>query len=109
MLEIPREFNRSASPLRDPAAAEESAVFLIRHACDVLGVPDLSGLEVLDAGCGTKFTQAFLNHGIPVKAYVGVDVYADLIEFLQENVADPRFDYHHIDVRNELYNPDALP
>ena len=42
MLEIPREFNRSASPLRDSAATEESAVFLIDHVCDLLGVPDLS-------------------------------------------------------------------
>lgn len=109
MLEIPREFNRSASPLRDSAAAEESAVFLIDHVCDVLGVPDLSAHEVLDVGCGTKFTQAFLNHGLPVKAYVGVDVYADQIGFLQSEVADPRFEYHHIDVRNELYNPDAPP
>lgn len=107
MLEIPREFNRSAWPLRESDAAEDSAVFLIRYVCDVLGVPDLSGHEVLDVGCGTKFTQAFLNHGLPIKAYIGVDVHVDLITFLQSKVLDPRFEYHHIDVRNELYNPDA--
>jgi Methyltransferase domain len=44
-----------------------------------------------------------------VGTYVGVDVYADMIDFLKQNVADPRFGYHHIDVRNERYNPDACP
>ena len=108
-LEIPGRFNRSTAALRDPAAAEESALFLIRHLCRMLGVADLSRHEVLDVGCGTKFTQAFINHGLPIKRYVGVDVYADMITFLRENVADPRFEYHHVDVRNEAYNPDAQP
>jgi SAM-dependent methyltransferase len=109
LLEIPPQFNRSASPLRNPAAAEESALFLIRYVCDTLGLADLSAHEVLDVGCGTKFTQAFLNHDLPIKRYVGVDVYEAMIEFLRENVTDPRFAYHHIDVRNELYNPAAPP
>src|SRR5262245_31299656 len=108
-LEIPPHFNRSALPFRQPADAAESALFLIRYACDVLNLHDLSDQEVLDVGCGTKFTQAFLNHDIPVAAYVGVDVYADMIEFLQENVANPRFEYRHVNVRNDLYNPDAPP
>jgi SAM-dependent methyltransferase len=108
-LAIPGRFNRSTTALRDPVAAEESALFLIRYLCQTLGVADLSGHEVLDVGCGTKFTQAFINHGLPIKGYVGVDVYADMIAFLRENVADPCFEYHHVDVRNEAYNPDAPP
>jgi SAM-dependent methyltransferase len=106
-FQIPAEFNRSASSLRDAKAAEESALFLIRHACESLGLVDLADCEVLDVGCGTKFTHAFLNHDIPVKRYVGVDVYREMIDFLRANVTDPRFEYHHVNVRNELYNPDA--
>jgi SAM-dependent methyltransferase len=108
-LEIPGRFNRSTTALRDPAAAEESALFLIQHVCRTLGVANLSDHEVLDVGCGTKFTQALINHGLPIKRYVGVDLYAEMIDFLRENVADARFEYHDIDVRNEAYNPDAPP
>jgi SAM-dependent methyltransferase len=108
-FQIPAEFNRSATSLRDADAAEASAVFLIRHASESIGAPDLGDREVLDVGCGTKFTHAFLKHDIPVKHYAGVDVYREMIDFLREHVTDPRFEYHHVNVRNELYNPTAPP
>jgi SAM-dependent methyltransferase len=103
-LDIPHRLNRAKHK-----SSYEGAVFLIRHVCDMLGLPDLSDRDVLDVGCGTRFTQAFLNDALPVKTYVGVDVYGEMIEFLRTNVSDPRFEYHHVDVRNELYNPDAPP
>jgi SAM-dependent methyltransferase len=106
-LNIPLKFKRGA--YKDQEATIRSAEFLIRYICDRLGVADLSGWDVLDVGCGTKFTQAFLDQGLPVGSYIGVDVCAEMIEFLHENVGDPRFEYHHIDVRNERYNPDAPP
>jgi SAM-dependent methyltransferase len=106
-LEIPLKFNRSAHKDRD--TTEESAAFLLRYVCDKLGLADLSQHDVLDVGCGTKFTQALLNERLPIKSYVGVDVYREMVDFLRENVADPRFEYHHIDVHNALYNPDAGP
>jgi SAM-dependent methyltransferase len=69
----------------------------------------VSHMELLDIGCGTKFSEAFLNDDIPIESYVGVDVYGEMIEFLQREVDDSRFEYFHLDVRNELYNPDAPP
>jgi SAM-dependent methyltransferase len=108
-LQIPAQFNRGGTTVRNQAGAEESALFLIAYICEVFGLDDLREKDVLDVGCGTKFTQAFVNHGFPIKSYTGVDVYGEMIEFLQENVDDPRFDYHHVDIRNELYNPDAPP
>jgi SAM-dependent methyltransferase len=106
-LDVPMKFHRGA--LKNPEATMESAVFLLRYMCGRLGVSDLSQQDVLDVGCGTKFTQALLNEGLPIKSYVGVDVYREMIHFLRENVSDPRFEYHHIDVHNDLYNPDAAP
>lgn len=108
-FEVPAEFQRSALALSEADATQESGVFLIRNACASIGVEDLADRDVLDVGCGTKFTQAFLNYRIPIRRYVGVDVYRSMIEFLRDNVRDPRFEYHHVDVRNELYNPDAPP
>jgi SAM-dependent methyltransferase len=107
VLNVPLKFKRGAH--KDQQTTIESAVFLIRHMCCRLGVSDLSGWDVLDVGCGTKLTQAFLDHGLAVGTYVGVDVYSEMIEFLQGNVVDRRFEYRHINVRNERYNPDAPP
>ena len=104
-LEIPPQFNRSNR--KNPDLTAESAVYLIRYLCEVLGLADLSAQDVLDVGCGTKFTQAFLNQGLPIKSYLGVDVYGEMVDFLRTNVADARFEYHHVNVRNDLYNPDA--
>lgn len=106
-LNIPSRLKRGA--YKDQETTIESAVYLIRYMCDRLGIADLSVWDMLDVGCGTKFTQAFVDRGLPVGSYVGVDVYAEMIDFLKQNVADPRFEYHHIDVRNERYNPDAPP
>jgi SAM-dependent methyltransferase len=106
-LDIPQRFNRGKHKRHD--AAVDGAAFLIRHVCDTLGLADLSDREVLDVGCGTRFTQAILEQGLAIKRYVGVDVYCEMIDFLRENVSDARFEYHHIDVHNARYNPDAPP
>jgi SAM-dependent methyltransferase len=102
-LEVPQRLNRARH--KRPEEAVAGAAFLIRHVCDTLGLADLSNHDVLDVGCGTRFTEAFLERGLPIKSYVGVDVYGEMIEFLSANVTDGR----HIDVRNERYNPGAPP
>jgi len=107
LTNIPPRLRRSA--ITDERATIMGAVALLEQLCDLVGVDDLSQCDMLDVGCGVKFTQAILNHDVPIKRYTGVDVYAEMIEFLRANVDDPRFEYHHVDVRNELYNPDAPP
>jgi SAM-dependent methyltransferase len=91
----------------DEDAEIASAVWLIQHMCEHLGLDDLGDSEVLDFGCGVKFTQALINQHLPIKRYVGIDVETEMIAFLQQHVADARFEYHHLDARNELYNPDG--
>jgi len=73
--------------------------------CADLGLENLEGLDVLDFGCGVRFAQAIVNRGLAVARYVGVDVYREMIEFLQANVADPRLEFVHVDAHNALYNP----
>jgi SAM-dependent methyltransferase len=107
LTNIPARLRRSA--ITDEQATIIGAAALLEQLCELVGVEDLSRCDVLDVGCGVKFTQAILNHGIPIKSYVGLDVYREMIEFLSSNVHDPRFEYHHVDVRNDLYNPDAPP
>ena len=108
MLNVPARFRRRVA-VTDEAASVVGALVLLDQLCGLVGVDDLTQCDVLDVGCGVKFTQAILNHDLPIRSYTGVDVYGEMIEFLRANVDDPRFEYHHVDVRNELYNPDAPP
>ncbi len=106
-LVVPSELCRNA--IRDPVAVVDASVWLIGHMCEHIGASDLGDLDVLDFGCGVRFTQAFLNRGVPIKHYVGVDVSRPVIDFLRSNVSDPRFEFFHLDARNERYNPTGQP
>src|SRR5437879_6008232 len=106
-LVVPSELCRNA--IGDADAVVDAAAWLIRHMSEHLGVNDLGGLEVLDFGCGVRFTQAFLNRSVPIKRYVGVDVSRPVIDFLRSSVSDPRFEYFHLDAQNDLYNPAGTP
>ena len=89
--------------------AIRSALWLIEYVCAQLGLDDLAQTEVLDFGCGVKFTEAFINGRLDIKRYVGVDVDGDMINWLREAVDDPRFEYCHLDAHNDRYNPDGQP
>jgi len=104
-LRVPARLRKTATASEDESI--ESAIWLIEHMCEHLGLDDLGNSELLDFGCGVKFTQALINHSLPVKRYVGVDVDRDMIELLRENVHDPRFEYFHIDAHNAMYNADG--
>ena len=68
-------------------------------------MPDLGTSAVLDMGCGTKMTQAFIGRDLPIRRYVGMDVFSDMIDYLSAEVRDPRFGFHHLDFQNDMYNP----
>lgn len=108
ILDIPAQFLRGARKGK-PDASIASGVKLIELTQAILGVEDFSGTSVLDMGCGTKLVQTFLERELPVKRYVGIDVYRDMIEFLQEAVTDARFEFAHTNLHNEMYNPEGVP
>jgi SAM-dependent methyltransferase len=106
-LHVPELLRRGAERRED--ATMDEAEWLIDHMCMHLGLANLGESEVLDFGCGVKFTQALINRSLPIRRYVGVDVEPDVINYLEAHVDDPRFEYHHLDAHNELYNPDGVP
>jgi SAM-dependent methyltransferase len=106
-LHVPQRLRRGAE-LREEASIDEAA-WLIEHMCQHLGLEDLATSDVLDFGCGVKFTQALINRELPVRRYVGVDVNSEVIDYLSANVVDPRFDFHRLNAHNELYNPEGEP
>jgi SAM-dependent methyltransferase len=108
MLRVPVQFRRDARR-GDEEASVRAAAWLLDYMCRRLGIKDLGQIEVLDVGCGVRFTQALLRHSLPVRRYVGIDVYRAMIEYLKQAVDDPRFEYHHLNAHNELYNPEGEP
>lgn len=107
-LSIPKDLRRGLLRWQELESVE-SGVKLISLLCKTLQLEDLGSSSVLDMGCGCKFTQAILDRNLPVGQYTGVDVYAEMIDFLHSNVTDPRFSFHHMNTHNEMYNPNGEP
>lgn len=105
-LVVPERFARNAPAVR-AAGPERSAAAVMGVVCERLGLADLAGEDVLDVGCGVRFTQAILNLGLPVRSYTGVDIDREMIAWLQGAVTDPRFRFAYWDVRSPRYNPAA--
>lgn len=103
-LPIPREFRRGRWKA-DERRSIESAVTNLKAIAVLTERPDWSRLNVLDYGCGVKFTQALIQYAVDVQAYVGMDVFAPLVHCLAGNVLHPNFSFHTVPFRNEMYNP----
>jgi hypothetical protein len=70
----------------------------------------LEGRKLLDYGCGVRFARTIFNLALPVGRYVGVDVNAEAISWMQQQLRDDgRFEFVHVDARNQLYNPHGTP
>lgn len=65
------------------------------------------GCRVLDTGCGHgRSAIGMMDYGIG--GYTGLDVISESIEFCQKAFAQVRgFDFRHLDVHNEFYNPNG--
>lgn len=107
-LEIPTELQRN-SPNVLAIGVEETGAAILDRGNRLLGWSDLAGRDVLDVGCGVRFTQTILNRALPVGSYTGVDVDAPLISYLTEHVDDRRFAFRHWNVSNAMYNPKGEP
>lgn len=71
-----------------------------------MGLPP--NMSFVDVGCGIgRDAFALMDRLGPSGRYLGVDVTRDSIEWCRRNITprDPRFRFHHVDARNELYNP----
>jgi SAM-dependent methyltransferase len=101
-IDPPFNFN-SASVSKYPP--EVTGALLLRSLCRRLGWESLKGKRLLDFGCGVRLARALVNLGMEIGLYAGVDVNADAMGWLRSHVADPRFRFHHLDMKNHLFNP----
>jgi len=81
-----------------------TALEAFKYIAGLLEITDYSNMDILDYGCGVKFSQAILQFDIPVKSYTGIDIDADMIAFLQDNVQRTNMEYYPVSFYNALYN-----
>ncbi len=108
MLVIPEKFNRNHPDIRALGSQADTGLFLIEYICKRIGSRNLSGLDVLDFGCGCRFADAIVNRNVPLKSYYGVDVEKEMIDFLAQNVTDPRLRFFWINAKNPTYNGEGV-
>lgn len=105
-LEVPAALQRNSVEVA-AAGFDYTGQLLINLATKYTGLQNLENIDVLDIGCGVRFTSAIINCKIPIKSYTGVEVDQPIVRFLQDNVEvhDKRFKFVHYNVHNEKYNP----
>ena len=107
MLQVPDHLNRNAPSVQEMGHPADTGAMLIDYMCQRIGIDTLASRDVLDLGCGVRFSQAIIDRDLPIGTYTGIDVDRAVIDFLSENVDDERFCYHYMDVGNQFYNPEG--
>ena len=82
-LDVPEELNRNA-PNIAALGVENTGQQLIELAMHQTGRVTLANVDVLDVGCGVRFTQAIINRAIPIGSYTGIEVYRPIVDFFPE-------------------------
>ena len=109
VLTVPEKFNRNSPNVSSLMPPEDSGALLLEKMQGHIGLETLANSRLLDFGCGVRFSQAILNRRIPIRAYAGIDCFAEMIDFLRSAVRDPRFSYVFLDARHPDYNPQGQP
>lgn len=105
-LPVPLQYRRG-SLRKDEAKSLESAIRLLGW---VETHHPVAGARILDFGCGVKISQALYQMDSPQAEYVGLDVYGEMITFLQGALGShDKYDFHTVPFQNEMYNPDGAP
>jgi hypothetical protein len=89
-LHVPKEYRRGRFKGEERKSIE-SAIINLKRIATLTKRNDWSSQKILDYGCGVKFTQALIQYGIGPQAYVGMDVFKEMIQYLNDNVLQPNF------------------
>src|SRR5262245_59297104 len=107
-LRVPEKFNRNSTTVTSLMSPEQSGCWLLERMRQHIGFESYSDKKVLDFGCGVRFSQAILNTKMRFGHYAGVDVFREMIEFLQKNIRDHRFEYGFLNAYHPLFNPNGI-
>jgi SAM-dependent methyltransferase len=108
-LDVPEVLHRNAQDVAE-IGYEHTGNALINLATRSAGLKNLMNTDVLDVGCGVRFTMTIINRKIPIKSYTGIEVHRPIVDFLQANVEayDGRFRFPYWNVHNQMYNPEGV-
>jgi SAM-dependent methyltransferase len=104
MLLVPERFNRNSPTVTSLMPPEQSGIWLLERMRQHIGFDSYADKKLLDFGCGVRFSQAIINSEFAIGRYCGVDIFRPMIEFLQNHVRDPRFEYGFLNAYHPLYN-----
>ena len=110
VIRVPDQLQRNAPDVLSDGV-EETGESLLKGLAARLDRINLVGLDLLDIGCGVRFTQTLINRNLPFASYTGIEVSRPIVEWLKENVEakDERFRFVHWNVHNSMYNPKGQP
>ncbi len=74
MLKVPERLNRNHPSVRAKGDPADTGLMLINYMCERVGIDSLAGLDVLDLGCGVRFSQSTINRNVPIGSYTGLEV-----------------------------------
>ena len=97
--------SKNSKNVRKLGKPSETGKMVLDYVCSKLGIDSLSGKSLLDIGCGFRMVRTILDHEMEIEHYTGVELDADLIKYLQNEVDDPRFEFHYANQKNNYYNP----
>ena len=106
-LPVPLKYRRGFLR-KDERKSISSAIENLKQIAYLIGRDDWSDQNVLDFGCGVKFTQALIQYKVDIKNYVGMDVFKKQIKYLSKKVGHPNFVYYDVPFKNEKYNPKGV-
>jgi SAM-dependent methyltransferase len=104
LINPPFSFNAPGVSEHSP---EVSGRIILKSMLKRLGWVSFGDKRVLDFGCGVRFARTIVNLEIEIGHYAGVDTNQEPVRWLQDNVHDSRLAFHHLDMRNPMYNPDG--
>jgi SAM-dependent methyltransferase len=107
-ITVPHQLQRNALDVLADGVGE-TGQSLLEEMARRMGRANLAGLDLLDIGCGVRFTQTLINRYLPFASYTGIEVYQPIVDWLTQHVEshDRRFKFVHWDVRNLMYNPNG--
>jgi len=108
-LDVPDHLHRNA-PSVAAAGFEQTGQLLLNLVQNRCGLETLANTQILDVGCGVRFTMTIINRRIPIQSYAGLEVEKPIVDFLRDNVAalDDRFKFIYWNAHNEKFNPGGV-
>ncbi len=98
---------RKGSLQKNEANSVKSGRVILEHVKQRMGLNDFANTDILDYGCGVKFTQSILQYDIGVKSYTGIDLDSDMINYLSQKVKVSNMNYFAVNFQNDMYNPEV--